>query len=92
MARLKPDSTTPKTSTYHRVSRTRTLLNMVFLQVCGQNVAFTTPRVNQRRVEAFVNLFAQPPDVHVNDVRERVEVLVPDVLGDLVSAYELAGP
>jgi hypothetical protein len=33
--------------------------------------------------EAVVNLPAQAVDVHVYEVRERVEVLVPDVLGYL---------
>src|SRR5438128_1243952 len=48
-----------------------------------EQVARAAPRVYERRREAVVNLAAQAVDVHVNEVRERVEVLVPDVLGDL---------
>src|SRR2546423_14769840 len=83
MARLKPDSKIPKTPTYHRVSRSRTLLNTVFSQVDRQNVTFAAPRMDQRRGEAFVNLLSPPPDIHVGDVLKGVEGFIPDRLRHL---------
>src|ERR1051326_6508643 len=48
----------------------------------GEHVAFAASRVNERRGKAVVNFAAQAVDVHVNQIRERVEVLIPDVLGN----------
>src|SRR5207253_7706527 len=47
--------------------------------------------MDQLAVLSAVDLVAQVVDVHVNDVGERVEVLVPDVLGDHRAGQHAAG-
>src|SRR5271157_4075085 len=74
-------------ATYQSVRRNRKLLIIVELQVRAQNVAFAAAGVNQAAAEARVELGAQALDVDVDDIRERIEVLVPDVLADLLAAH-----
>ena len=47
--------------------------------------------MQQRLVEALVDLAAQPRDVHVDDVGLRVEVVVPHVLEQHGARHHLAG-
>src|SRR5256885_8483803 len=68
-------------------------LRFVSLQIVrrGQHVAFAAPRVNERHREAVIYLSPQPVDVDINEIRERVEVFVPHVLGNF-GATEHAPP
>src|SRR6185503_6246017 len=77
-------STTAKTArlrisavAYHRVSRPR------MLSMSGpHDVAHAAHRVDQFGLAAVIDLLAQARDDHVDDVRARIEVVVPRVLGD----------
>src|SRR5258708_15149982 len=55
-----------------------------------QLIALSAPRANQGRPFGVVELPAEPLDVDVDDVRKRVVVLVPDVLGDVGAAHDVA--
>src|ERR1043165_7873684 len=56
-----------------------------------QNVALAAARAQELQGVAVVNLAAQALDVDFDEVREDVEVLVPDVRGDLCAAHDLVG-
>ena len=47
--------------------------------------------VDERTVEALVDLRSQPRDMHVNNVGLRVEVIVPDMLEQHGAGHHLAG-
>src|SRR5919202_2658153 len=49
------------------------------LSVVTDHVSGAADRVQERPVEALVNLGPQTRDVHVNDVGLRIEVIVPDI-------------
>ena len=56
-------------------------------------IALAPARPEERSVLASlggVELLPQPPDVHLDEIRERVEVLVPDVLRDLAARNDAA--
>src|SRR5260370_19152681 len=55
-----------------------------------QLIALSAPRANQGRPIGVVELPAEPLDVDVDDVRKRVVVLVPHVLGDVGAAHDVA--
>ena len=57
----------------------------------GQDVAFAAARPNQRVRRAVVEFPSQALDVDVDHIRERIVELVPDVLGDVGPADDLAG-
>src|SRR5258707_11707151 len=46
--------------------------------------------MNQRPVKPVINLSAQSFDVDVDRIRKRIEVLVPNVLGNLAPSQDLA--
>src|SRR5271157_1995627 len=77
-------------ATYQTVRRNRKLLIIVDLRLRAQNVAFAAAGVNQAAADPRVQLGAQALDVHVDHIRERIEVLVPDVLPDLLAAHHPA--
>src|SRR5215813_10414842 len=88
MKALKPSSNNPNTETYQKVIRARILLSTCALQLLREHVALSPPRVNERGGEALVQLLAQSSDVNIDHVRERIKVLVPDMLGDLTAGYD----
>jgi len=55
-----------------------------------EQVALAAPRVDQAARGAGIELGAEPLDIDIDDVRKGIEVLVPDVLGDLFPAYHAA--
>src|SRR3989475_10525413 len=62
---------------YDAVSRAR--------MVCTSglhHVAHATHRVDQLRLAPVIELFAQPRDHDVHDIRPGIEVIIPSVLGD----------
>jgi hypothetical protein len=78
------------------VNLARTESNIVvscrnFLQRVLKNVTSAPPSMNQWDIERPVNLTAQPVDVYLYEVGERVEGLIPDMLGDLFAANHLPG-
>src|ERR1700704_5772594 len=90
---LKPPSNNPKTSTYHNVILTCTLLNIAALSplsVRGKDIALAAACVNQRPAGALVDLLSQPPNIDIDDIRERIEILVPHVTAYLVAPNQLA--
>src|SRR5262245_31020042 len=87
---LNAASSAPNSSTYHKVRRTRTVLNIFRFQTIGEKIAFAAPGMDQRPAESLIYLFPEPPHVHVDDIRKRIEVFIPDVLRDLVSAHKLS--
>ena len=67
---------------YHRVSRAEaTALSSA--AVHHELVAFAAARADQRLGARPIELAPQPLDVDVDDVRQRIVVFVPDVLGDV---------
>src|SRR5919202_3010408 len=89
--RLKQTSTSASTPTYQSVSRTRTESSIQFRPPRREDVAGPAPRVQQFRREAVVHLAAQALHVHLYEVGEEVEVLVPDVLGYVAARDDLPG-
>jgi hypothetical protein len=80
---------------YHKVSRARTELNIfaldpIFVRWNAQLVAGASPSVNKRHAERRVNLSAQAINVDFYEFRERVERIVPNVLGDFFASDNLA--
>src|SRR5258706_6690536 len=62
---------------YHRVSRPR------ILSMSGpHDVAHAAHRVNELGLAAVVDFLAQARDHHSDEVRARIEVVVPGILGD----------
>ena len=56
----------------------------------GENVALIPDRMKKVDIETAVNLLPKPVHVHVDDIRERIEGLVPYVLRDRVATKESA--
>src|SRR5215470_4623879 len=83
-------SNTPKIVTYNSVNRERTLFSISVFLFGRQYVPGAAPGVNQRTAEPFVNLLSQAAHVNINDVRHRVKIFVPHVLGDLFAAEQSA--
>src|ERR1035437_11107023 len=77
-------------ATYQTVSRNRKLLIIVGIRLHAQNVALAPAGVKQAAAETRVQLGAEALDVHVDHIRERIEVLVPYVLRDLLAAHHPA--
>src|SRR5437764_7571859 len=72
---------------YQSVRRARTECNMSGLE----HVSRTAHRLNPFSRRDSLDVAAQPIDVDLDEVRERVELLVPDVLGDLLAGDDAAG-
>ena len=53
-------------------------------------IALAAPRADQRLGSGAIELAPQPLHVDVDDVRQRIVVLVPDVLGDVRAADDVA--
>jgi hypothetical protein len=51
-----------------------------FTALSREHVARTSDGVEKRLLEAFIELPAKPADVHVDDIRARVEMIVPHLL------------
>src|SRR5687767_8572140 len=79
-----------RTVTYQSVSRARTDSKIVIVETFGQRVAGAAASVEQLDGVAVVDLAPQPLDVDLDQVRIRIERVVPDVLGDVASARDLA--
>ena len=57
---------------------------MTRLRSADQLIAFAAARADQRlAIAGSIELAPQPLHVDVDDVRQRIVVLVPDVLGDV---------
>src|SRR6266852_2778455 len=75
-------------SKYQAVSCSRKLLIIGLHQPRRKDVSFAPARMNQRLGEPCVDLGSQSPDIYIDDVGERVEVLVPYVLRDLFTIHD----
>src|SRR5260370_19790459 len=90
MYKLKMTRRLPNTNRYQRVNRTRMLLNIREIGDLGrQHIAFAASRVNQRLIRAVINLPPETLYIDINDVGKGIEVLVPDVLGNLGATKDL---
>src|SRR5438445_13222941 len=87
-------STTVIAAVYHSVRRIRTELNIVAVPRRGRfvlggspvrrkHVARSASRVQQRFHRSNINFAPHPVDIHLDQIRERIELLVPHVLRDL---------
>src|SRR3970040_294187 len=56
----------------------------------SQGVARAADRLDETRLSLLLQLSAQRPDVHLDDVRVAAEVVDPDALHDLVLGEDLA--
>src|SRR5215470_15327478 len=81
-------SNTPKIVTYNSVNRERTLFSISVFLFGRQYVPRAAPGVNQMTAEPFVNLLSQATHVNINDVRHRIKVFVPHMLGDLFATEQ----
>src|SRR6185436_616991 len=81
------------TLVYHSVSRNRRLPKKISLRFSGRAKGITPPPdgLDQRPVEAFVQLTAQQVDVHFDDVRRPFPVRFPQVLAEHLPRHELPG-
>src|SRR5690349_18149154 len=82
-------STPASTETYHSVSRDRT--ESIIVAPCTERVARAANRLQELHGPAVVNLPAEPLDVHVDQIRSRVEGVIPDVIGDRRAADNVTG-
>src|SRR5262249_56388320 len=58
---------------------------------CDDLIALASARADRGLGARLLDLAPQPLDVDVDDVRQRIVVLVPHVLGDVASAHDVAG-
>src|SRR5690349_9585049 len=79
----------PRMLTYHSVSLARTVSSIRIARVRAQRVAGAAARLNQLDGSAVVDLATQALDVDLNEVRHRIEAVVPDVFGDIASGHDL---
>src|SRR6202140_2637306 len=94
-------SSTASTAVYHAVRRPRIeskLMASGSRPACCrrvssrlENVAGATDRVDQFRIALAVDDPPQPADVDLDEVREGIELVVPNVLGDLLAPHDPAG-
>src|SRR5919206_4311137 len=83
MAAAKPARRSANAAAYQSASRARTDSSTRALRLRGQQVARAAARVDEARRRPLVDLTAQPVDVDLDRVGERVVVLVPNVLAEL---------
>ena len=62
-----------------------------FVVEVGEHVAGAAPGVDERARGALVHFFAQPVNVDLDGVGERIVVLVPDVLAELSAPHHPTG-
>src|SRR6266852_349993 len=80
----------PNTNRYHNVNLTRMLLNIREVgNLRRQHIAFAASRVNQWLARAVINLPAETLYIDIYDVGKGIEVLVPNVLGNLGATQDL---
>src|SRR5262245_21615313 len=80
----------PNTNRYHSVNLTRMLLNIREVGDLGrQHIALTASRMNQRLIRALINLASETLDINIDDIGKGIEVLIPNVLGDLLATEDL---
>src|SRR3981081_504554 len=80
----------PNTNRYHSVNLTRMLLNIREVGNFGrQHITLAASSVNQRLLRAVINLPAETLYIDVDDVGKGIEVLVPNVVGNLSAAQDL---
>src|SRR5258708_693437 len=78
------------TDRYHSVNLSRMLLNIREVGNLGrQHVTLAASRVNQRLIRPVINLPPETLYVDVDDVRKGIEVLVPNVFGNLGATQNL---
>src|SRR5207247_7079585 len=71
------------TPTYHAVSRSRSRASeCISAGSRPEAIARAARRPDQLRLEAVVDLASQPPDEHLEQIRERIMVVVPHVRGN----------
>src|SRR5687767_12865743 len=83
---------TASTVTYHHVNRARTVSIVSRIGVRGDRVAGATTGVDQFRAVTVIDFPAQALDVDLDEIRHRIEAVVPDMLGDVGAAHDLALP
>src|SRR5438552_17113582 len=81
-------SSSVKNSRYQAVSWMRRLLIISGHRSGCEDVSLAPPRMEERPLETHIDFGTQPPDIHIDDVRERIEVLIPHVLRDLFPAND----
>src|ERR1041385_5490229 len=87
---LKRANSSENSPRYRTVSRSRKLLGIGRLRMRGENIALSAARVDQAVAGARVQLGPQPLDVDVDQVGERIEVLLPYVLRDRFAPHDTA--
>src|SRR6266496_4421929 len=73
---------TVRTPAYHSVSRSRSRSSDGVMNSRAKPVACAADRRDHLRLEAIVDLRPQAADQHIEQVRERIVIVVPDVRGD----------
>src|SRR5678815_1202921 len=81
----KPLSTTTRTRTYQTVRRPRSDSVLLLFALHSKLIAFTAAGSDERRLPGRIELPPESLNVDIDDVRERVVVLVPDVLGNFAA-------
>src|SRR5882762_2670369 len=80
----------PNTNRYHSVNLTRMLLNIREVGNLGrEHVTLAPSGVDQRLLRAVINLPAETLYIDVDDVGKGIEVLVPNVFGNLGATQDL---
>src|SRR5688572_13794344 len=79
-----------RTPTYQSVSRVRTVSIIQRVARSLDGVAGTAARLNEPDGEAVVDLAPQPLDIDLDQIRHRVEAVVPDMLGDVGAPEDLS--
>src|SRR6185437_3568863 len=82
----------PKVARYHAVRprRRRASGARAMVGSLGEAIAGAAQRLDQLRLEVVVDLATQPPNEHLEHVRERIVVVVTDVGGDRRAVDDLA--
>ena len=76
---------------HQRVRRARSDRVRLRFRGCSKLVPRAAPGPNDRLASRTIELPAEPLDMHVDHIRQRIVVVVPDVLGDVAAADDVPG-
>src|SRR5467141_3206706 len=88
---LNATSTAARMTTYQRVNRVRNDSNIGRTCPRGEHVAFSPNRSQQLAGVPVVDLAPQTLHVNLDQIREGIIILIPNVLGDLSPTNDLIG-
>src|SRR5690242_3858366 len=101
VARARAARTQASTTVYHNVRRMRTELSIAArpparfwfagFAAVRKHVTGTATRVQQRFVRTGIDLATETIDINLDQIREGIELLIPNVLGNFGTAHNAAG-